>query len=72
MRDEDPEKIEQMERRGDKKKNTRDLIAGKADDFYKSKAEFDAKRDMMNEPYDPTAGKTRGKKLLDRLLKKKA
>jgi len=67
-----PENIRTKVKKGDKKKNTKDLIAKGADDFYKSKAEFDAKRDMMNEPYDPTAGKTKGKKLLDRLLKKKA
>ena len=32
MRDEDPEQIEQMERKGDKKKNTKDFI-GKADNL---------------------------------------
>ena len=59
-------------RNGNKKKNTKNLIAkgDGVDDFYKNKAEFDAKRDMMKEKYDPTEGRKRGKKLLDDLLGK--
>ena len=67
-----PENIKTEVRKGDKKKNTKNLIAkgNGVDDFYKNKAEFDAKRDMMKEKYDPTEGKKRGKKLLDDLLGK--
>ena len=67
----DPENIKTEELKSDKKKNTRDLIASKhpADDFYKDKAKYDAFKDMSNEKYDPTEGKKRGRKLLNRLLK---
>ena len=67
----DPENIKTEVFNSDKKKNTRDLIASKhpADDFYKDKAKYDAFNDMSKEKYDPTAGKKKGRKLLNRLLK---
>ena len=66
-----PENIRTKVKKGDKKKNTRDLIASKhpADDFYKDKAKYDAFKDMSNEKYDPTEGKKKGRRLLDKLLK---
>ena len=67
-----PENIKTEVFNSNKKKNTKNLIAkgDGVDDFYKNKAEFDAKRDMMKEKYDPTEGRKRGKKLLDDLLGK--
>ena len=62
MRDEDPEKIEQMERRGNK-------IAKNIDpgNFYRRKAKMDAVNDMSVDSFEPKDGK----KILDRLLNKK-
>ena len=63
MRDDDPEKIEQMERRGNKL--AQNLDPG---NYYRRKAKMDADNDMSSEPYDPKEGKKRGKKLLDKLI----
>ena len=49
--------------------DTRLAMGQDAGNFYRNKAKYDAKKDMMKEKYDPTEGKKRGKKLLDDLLK---
>ena len=61
MRDDDPEKIEKMERRG----NTlaQNLDPG---NYYRRKAKMDADADMIGDDFQGD-----GKKILDRLLKKK-
>ena len=62
MRDDDPEKIEQMERRGNKL--AQNLDPG---NFHRRKARMDAINDMIEDDFKPKDGK----KILDRLLKKK-
>ena len=61
MRDDDPEKIEQMERRGSKV--AQNLDPG---NYYRRKAKMDADRDMIGDEFQGD-----GKKILDRLLNKK-
>ena len=61
MRDDDPEKIEQMERRGNKL--AQNLDPG---NYYRRKAKMDADADMIGDDFQGD-----GKKILDRLLKKK-
>ena len=62
MRDDDPEKIEKMERRGNKL--AQNLAPG---NFYRRKAKMDAVNDMVGDDFETKDGK----KILDRLLKKK-
>ena len=61
MRDDDPEKIEKMERRGNKL--AQNLDPG---NYYRRKAKMDADADMIGDDFQGD-----GKKILDRLLKKK-
>ena len=62
MRDDDPEKIEKMERRGNKL--AQNLDPG---NFHRRKARMDAINDMIEDDFEP---KDR-KKIHDRLLNKK-
>ena len=48
--------------------DTRLAMGQDTGNFYRKKAKYDAKKDMLNEPYNPKEGKKRGKKLLDDLL----
>ena len=62
MRDDDPEKIEQMERRGNKL--AQNLDPG---NLHRRKARMDAINDMIEDDFAPKDGI----KILDRLLNKK-